>query len=258
MEDAWACFGSDSDEDVPDEDVSDEPPADAAAGSRDAITAEIREAVNTRRRSACTHNSVSRVWIGIEPHTDKLLWAMMSQFQNTRLAQFGTDPDDVLYDIVVSPTMHVQGVWENRKHAEDCRKRLVPGGIVVLSVPIGIKLSDIFPPNFWNLASVCSKSIQQRNIVSIASLSTLGNFSPTQLNLNTGWVVEVKHGTQGDVHEQRLLEAVTISLTSEERCAGKMSATSIKASVAAMQEHGLCIIRGLFRRASALAWGEPA
>ena len=256
MEDAWECFGSDSDEEELDEAPAKE--TSTAHSGMESIMHLVRSAVVTRG-SATRSDSASRAWVGIHTSdTDKLLSAMISQIQNTRLCHFGSEPEHIKYDIVVSASSNIQGVWANKKRIEECRKRLIAGGTAVLSIPFGLQLPELFPPNCWNLATMSSKPLKQQTIISVTSLLTLGNFSSVRLNLNTGWIVEVDSVTKGNAHEQSLLEAVTVSLTSEERHAGMMNEYSINKSIESIREHGLCIIRGLFRKTSALEWAQAA
>ena len=251
----WDCFGSDSDEDEELDKLAAEAPSKIPDGL-ETIASFVKSAVMSRV-TAAGHDFTSRVWIGIDSDADKLLSAI-PRIQNTLLCQFGKEPGEAIYDIVVSASTNMQGIGKSRQHIEECRKRLVPGGTAVFSIPIGLQLSDLFLPSRWNLATLSSTSAKGQVIASISSLSTLGNFSPVQLNLNTGWIVEVESVTEGNALEQSLLEAVTVSLTSEERHAGTMNDHSIDKSVMSMRKHGLCIIRGLFRKASAQAWAQAA
>ena len=250
----WECFGSDSDDEEQDEQTN-EAASDMVDGL-ESITAIVKSAVISRG-SAARPDSTSRVWIGIHSPADQLLPAI-AQIPNTWLCQFGKEQQDTMYDIVVSASMDMQSIWETRQHIDECRRRLVPGGVAVLSTPAGLRLADLFPPSCWDLQTLSSKSLERRTIVSISSLSILGNFSPVRLNLNTGWIAQVDSVTEGNDREQKLLEAVTVSLTSEERHAGLMDEHSVAKSIASMRRHGLAIIRGLFRGASAREWARAA
>ena len=59
-------------------------------------------------------------------------------------------------------------------------------------------------------------------------------------------------------NEQRLLEKITINLTTAERNGGVFSNVTHRRVVENLRIHGLCVFAGLFERKAALEWGAAA
>ena len=164
-------------------------------------------------------------------------------------AAFDTEKNStVLYDIIIDYSFNIIS-----RDNDNILKLLVPGGFYSFFVGKNLILDNgkYFSSSKWHKCNRVSNFADEKY--------DLFEVRKRYFNTNpTGAIYWASGDDSVLIHEEDMIQSLSVSSSTAEREAGCLSEDSINLSVNAIKNHGLCIISGLFSKDDIMSFGSHA